>query len=93
MISTLRTSALTGIISARMAVAYPEPVPTSSTRSRPVMSSASIMAATTYGCEMVWPQPISSGRSASASSRASSGTKNDRGTRANAASTRGSRIP
>ena len=93
MISTLWIPALTGIISARMAVAYPEPVPTSSTRSRPVSSSASAIAATTYGCEIVCPQPMSSGRSASASACASSGTKKVRGTRAKAARTRGSRIP
>src|SRR5438067_9230015 len=93
MISTVRTVELTGIISARIAVAYPEPVPISSTRSRPVSCNASIIAATTNGCEIVCPQPMSSGRSASASSWYSSGTKKARGTRAKAASTRGSRTP
>src|SRR5439155_263076 len=42
---------------------------------------------------MVWPYPISSGWSPSEKSCASSGTKNRRGTRPNAASTRESRIP
>src|SRR5437763_6257570 len=42
---------------------------------------------------MVWPYPISSGWSPSENNWASSGTKNRRGTRPNAASTRESRIP
>src|SRR2546428_12917490 len=42
-------------------------VPTSSTRSRPCRRSASVIAATMYGCEIVCPSPIGSARSAYAS--------------------------
>jgi hypothetical protein len=54
------TSATT---SASTAVAYPEPVPISSTRCVESGASASSMSATTYGCEMVWDSAIESAES------------------------------
>ena len=50
--------------SERTAAEYPEPVPTSSTRSPPPSASAWQIAATIQGCEIVWPSAI--GRAASA---------------------------
>jgi hypothetical protein len=43
--------------------AYPEPVPMSSTVSPPSRSSASIIRATMYGCEIVWSASMGSGES------------------------------
>ena len=43
------------------AAAYPLPVPTSSTRSRPVSPSSAAIAATMAGAEIVWPHAIGSG--------------------------------
>src|SRR3954447_21942275 len=45
------------------AAAYPDPAPISSTRSLGLNSAASIINATMYGCEIVWPSPIGSGPS------------------------------
>jgi hypothetical protein len=45
------------------AAAYPEPAPTSNTRSPGFTAAASIMSATIYGCEIVCPSPIGSGAS------------------------------
>ena len=47
----------------RIAVWYPEPVPTSSTRSVGRGRIASLMNATMYGWEIVCPSPIGSGPS------------------------------
>ena len=41
--------------------AYPEPVPISSTLSSLASSSASVMSATMYGCEIVWLSPMGNG--------------------------------
>jgi len=45
------------------AAAYPEPAPTSSTRSVGSSSAASIICATMKGCEIVWPRPMGKGES------------------------------
>src|SRR5438105_5403662 len=79
--------------SARTAAWYPEPVPTSRTRSCPRRCSSAQMRATMYGCEIVWSAPIGSAASSYARSRNSSGTNSSRGTRAIASSTRSSSIP
>ncbi len=46
-----------------MAAAYPEPVPTSSTRCPGFTPAAWIIQATTYGWEMVCPSAMGSGMS------------------------------
>src|ERR1700722_6504937 len=51
------------------------------------------MAATVYGCEIVWPSPIGSGLSAYASFRNGGGTNSWRGTAAIASRTRGEETP
>src|SRR5439155_10215076 len=80
--------------SASTAVWYPEPVPTSSTRSSPsASSSASLMRATMYGCEIVWRAPIGSGVSSYACGCSPGSTNRWRGTRRIASRTRPSAIP
>src|SRR5829696_1816148 len=69
---------------------YPEPVPTSSTRSSPRSSSSSHIRATTSGWEIVCPEPMGSATLSHASPWRSAGTKRSRGTSEIAASTRGS---
>ena len=63
-----------------MAVWYAEPVPISSTVSSPRSASISVMRATMYGCEMVWPRTSGSGVSSYAPARHASGTNSWRGT-------------
>src|SRR5437899_11160620 len=80
--------------SASTAVWYPEPVPTSSTRSSPSASSnASLMRATMYGCEIVWRAPMGSGVSSYACARRLGSTNRWRGTRRIASRTRPSAMP
>ena len=88
------SSARTSIVHTREASSdsnaawYPDPVPTSSTRSLGRSSSASSIRATTTGCEIVCPPPIGSATFSYARARNSSGTKRSRGIDATAASTR-----
>jgi len=68
-------------------------VPISSTRSRRRGASASVIQATTYGCEIVCPLPMGNGPSWYACGRNGGGTNHSRGTHAIAASTRRSTTP
>ncbi len=65
---------------ARTAAWYPHPVPTSSTRDLGLRRASSVINATMYGCEMVWPLPIDSGPSSYAFALSLSGTNACRGT-------------
>ena len=60
---------------------YPEPVPTSRTRSCPSSPSSAQIVATMYGWEIVCPCPIGRAPSSYACSLRSTGTKTSRGTR------------
>ncbi len=76
-----------------MAVWYPDPVPISRTRSARRGSSAAVIRATMYGCEIVCPAPTGSGASSYAAPTSAAGTKQCRGTAAMAARVRRSRMP
>ena len=77
----------------RIAAWYPESAPTSKTRSEPSRESASAMAATMNGCEMVWPPPIGKRFIRIGLGGLRMETKRWRGTSAMASSTRCEQIP
>ena len=77
----------------RTAAPYPDPVPISSTRAPGLSPAAWVITATMYGCEIVCPSPIGSGRSSYANRASAAGTKRSRGTARMASSTSGSVMP